>query len=239
MRSGSREDHEMKKVSEGVFDRQTVLSLYRLVSRGDLTELRSIVSRGKEASIFYGLRGRRGVAVKIYSVEASDFRNMSRYIQGDPRFKGFRNRRQLVYEWAQKEFKNLSRVQDVVACPEPIAVWNNVLVMSFIGKGGVSAPKLRDAELSRPGEYLEGIIDYVKAMYSRHIVHGDLSEYNILDNGGPVLIDFSTGVVLEHPMSGELLERDIRNVLKFFGNYGVKRDFSEVLSYVKNGKRSG
>ncbi|MCX6695495.1 MAG: serine protein kinase RIO [Candidatus Altiarchaeota archaeon] len=236
LKSEDRIDREDRKVLGGVFDRQTHLSLERLASKGVLTELLGIVSRGKEASIFHGRRGRRGVAVKIYSVEASDFRNMGKYIKGDPRFSGFRNRRQLVYEWAQKEFKNLSRVYGLVSCPEPIGVYNNVLVMGFIGKAGVPAPKIKDVELKRPEYCCDRVIEYVKVMYSKRLVHADLSEYNILYSGKPVLIDFSTGVLLEHPLSGEFLERDVRNVLKFFGRYGVKKDYNEVLSYVKNVK---
>jgi len=231
-----REDHELRKVSEGVFDRQSLMSLSRLAVRGDLTELRSVVSRGKEASIFYGLKGRRSVAVKVYSVDAVEFRNMGKYIQGDPRFRGVRNHRQLVYAWAQKEYKNLMRVQDVVACPEPIAVLNNVLVMGFIGKKAAAAPKIKDVSLGNPVEDFDKIMGYVKAMYSKGLVHADLSEYNILYDGKPVLIDFSTGVLLEHPMAQEFLERDLRNILKFFRGYGIKKDFGEALAYVKDGK---
>ena len=228
-----RDDHELRKVSEGVFDRQTMLALRRLAAKGALTEFRSVVSQGKEATIFYGLKGKKEVAVKIYSVEASEFRRMEKYVQGDPRFKEVKNRRHFIYQWAQKEYKNLSRVSDVVDCPAPIEVFNNILVMEFIGKKGVAAPKLKDSEITKPLEYCERILDYIKAMYGRGLVHGDLSEYNILDDGRPVLIDFSTGVLLEHPLSGELLERDLRNVLKFFSGYGIKKDFNETLSYVK------
>ena len=231
-----RNDNELKKVSEGVFDKQSLITLSRLARKEDITEFRSVIKRGKEANIFYGKKGRREIAVKIYSVEALDFRTMSKYIVGDPRFSDTKNRRQLIYQWAQKEFKNLSRIQDVVECPEPIAVLNNILVMEFIGKKGVPAPEIKDVQLDRPQEYFDMILKYVKAMYARNLVHADLSEYNILDYNGPVLIDFSTGVLLEHPLALEFLERDLRNVLKFFEHkYGLKKEFNKVLEYVKSG----
>ena len=128
------DDHELKKISEGVFDKQTLIALSRLVRRGVITEFKSIVKRGKEANLFYGHKGRREIAVKVYSVDAAEFRTMGKYISGDPRFPETKNRRQLIYLWAQKEFKNLSRVHDVVDCPEPIAFLSNILVMEFIGK---------------------------------------------------------------------------------------------------------
>jgi len=222
-------------VSEGVFDKQALITLSRLARKGEITLLKSVVKQGKEANVFHGLKGRREIAVKIYSIEAAEFRNMSKYIMGDPRFTNTKNRRQFIYQWAQKEFKNLSRVHDVVRCPEPIAFLNNVLVMEFIGKKGACAPKIKDMKIENPQEYLDVILVYVKALYSKGVVHGDLSEYNILDFHGPVLIDFSTGVLLEHPLAMELLERDLHNVLKFFERYGVEKELAKVLEYVKSG----
>ncbi|NIW52844.1 MAG: serine protein kinase RIO, partial [Candidatus Korarchaeota archaeon] len=57
----------------------------------------------------------------------------------------------LIYAWAQKEFKNLQRAMDAgVRVPEPIAISKNVLIMSFIGKNGDSAPLLKEVSLKNP-----------------------------------------------------------------------------------------
>jgi RIO kinase 1 len=225
--------HEKRKISERVFDNATLLTLTKLARKGAFTELKSIVSQGKEANVYHGLRNDESVALKIYAYETSDFRNMGKYIRGDPRFASWKNRRQLVQLWARKEYANLSRVCDFVECPKPVAVLNNVLVMEFIGDGGIPAPRLKESEPSKPKQYFKKIIEYEEKMYADGLVHGDLSEYNILDWGRPILIDFSQGVVLEHPMAEELLERDVGNIVNYFQRHGLNADYGETLVKVR------
>ncbi|MFH1055962.1 MAG: serine protein kinase RIO [Candidatus Altiarchaeota archaeon] len=222
-----------RKISEAVFDNETLKSLYDLAKKGAYTEMKSIISTGKEASIFYGVRDGEEVVLKVYLVETSDFRHMSKYVRGDPRFQAWKNRRQLVYMWAQKEFKNLSRICDKVPCPKPIDVHNNVLVMEFIGEDGVAAPRLKDSRLDDPKKYYNTVVKYIKKMHGERLVHADLSEYNILDwRGKPYVIDLSAGVLLDHPQSMEFLQRDIWNIVNFFTKLGVKADYNKVLKSV-------
>ena len=71
-----RRDTSRGKVTERVFDDQTLLTLYNLTKKGAFTRLVGIVSTGKEANVFYGLSNDDGeVAVKIYSMLESDFKN--------------------------------------------------------------------------------------------------------------------------------------------------------------------
>ncbi|NLU03708.1 MAG: serine protein kinase RIO, partial [Methanothermobacter sp.] len=54
------------------------------------------------------------------------------------------------------------------------------------------------------------------------LVHGDLSFFNVLNHcGEPVIIDVSQAMVLDHPLAGELLERDIENIIRDFRRIGV------------------
>ena len=65
------------------------------------------------------------------------------------------------------------------------------------------------------------------------LVHGDLSNYNILNlNEEPVIIDVSQSVVLDNPISKELLERDINTLVREYTKLGVKTSFEEVWEYV-------
>jgi RIO kinase 1 len=231
-------EYEMRKISEGVFDKSTLISVNELIRRGFFDELSGIVSTGKEANVYHALRGEKEVAVKIYLIDTSDFRRMDRYIKGDRRFSGWRNKRQLVYNWAQKEFCNLSRVYGKIKCPEPICIEKNVLVMGFLGEGAVAAPKLKDMIPEDTEGFLEKVMLQVKEMYSCGIVHGDLSEYNILNwNEEPYIIDFSMGVMPEHPLAEELLERDVRNTLNFFRKLGIAnykgKIEHEIIEWVK------
>jgi len=230
--------YEDRKISGGVFDRATLTALHVLARKGIFDELTGILSTGKEANIYHGMRGSREVAVKIYLIETSDFRNMDLYIRGDRRFSAWRNKRQLVYNWAQKEYCNLDRIYGKIKCPEPIGIEKNALVMGFIGDKGIAAPKLREAIPKNPEAFLDRVMESIKEMYWCDIIHGDLSEYNILNLGEePYIIDLSMGVPPDHPLAGQLLERDIYNTLNFFRKIGVKdykgKTEPEIIEWVR------
>ncbi|MEA1924310.1 MAG: serine protein kinase RIO [Candidatus Altiarchaeota archaeon] len=228
-------EYELRKIYDGVFDKSTLLSLERLVRKGYIEELESIISTGKEANVYLGCMGEKEIAVKIYAVDASSFKNMEKYILGDRRFSNWRNRRQLIYNWAQKEYKNLARVQSFIDCPKPHKAYRNILVMDFIGREGIPAPRLKDSPSKNPREYFNKIVGYIKGIHDRGLVHADLSEYNILNTGEkPVIIDLSTGVLLDHPLAGKFLRRDIYNICRYFRSEGVDCDEGEVLAKVKN-----
>jgi RIO kinase 1 len=170
------------------------------------------------------------MAIKIFLTISSEFkRGMIPYIEGDPRFKRIkRDTRSLVYAWAQKEFKNLSQaVEAGVRVPKPIDVSHNVLIMEFIGNDGESAPVLRETEIRNPQRVYCQILNAMRKLYTKaRLVHGDLSEYNImLWKNRPVLFDVSQAVLLEHPMADQLLRRDLENVNRYFKRLGI-----EVLS---------
>jgi len=225
---------EERNISEAVFDKPSLMALYKLSKKGAFSELKSIVSTGKESSLFLGKKGKKDVAVKIFLQETTDFRNMTKYVAGDPRFGAWKNRRQLVQMWAQKEFKNLSRVEKVIRCPKPIAVEGNVLVMSFLGDNGRPAPRLRDVRPKDPQRYFDETVGYMKRMYGERLVHADLSEYNLLDyKGHPYIIDMATGVLLDHPSALEFLERDAKNVVNYFKKQGVVADYDEVMKSIR------
>ncbi len=231
-------EYELRKISEGVFDKSTLLTLYKLSREGNLDRIEGIIARGKESNVYHGVTDKKDIAIKIYSIEASNFRNMERYIKGDHRFNGWKNKRQLIYNWAKKEFKNLILVYKSIRCPEPIAVENNVLIMSFIGRNGIPAPRMKDLAPEDPEEFFEEILDFVRIMYENGFIHGDLSEYNILNTGKPVLIDFSQGVLKDHPYAEELLQRDIRNLCNYFSRFGIKPKEDEILRKIRDEKRN-
>merc|ERR1712107_251413 len=100
-----------------------------------------------------------------------------------------------------------------------------VLVMAFIGHQGHPAPKLKEAQLSLAEWELayEDVIKTMKVLYNEcHLVHADLSEYNILWHDSECwYIDVSQAVEPNHPNGLEFLLRDCRNVSDFFTKKGV------------------
>src|SRR3989442_820058 len=105
-------DSESRKTYDEVFDHAALLTIADLITDGVISTLDYPVSTGKEANVFHatGPDG-RAKAVKIYRIANATFRNISVYIDGDPRFKKVKRAiRPTLWAWAQKEYKNLVRM---------------------------------------------------------------------------------------------------------------------------------
>jgi len=183
-----------------------------------------VVSAGKESLVFWGVDKKgKDIALKIYLVTTSNFKNRKPYILGDPRFtkikKGTRN---LIYLWAQKEFKNLMRCyESQIPVVRPLYVKNNVLSMEFMGENGVPAKTLANSEINKK-DY-DMAISIIKKLYKKaKLVHGDFSEHNIFKTKkGLILFDLGSAVDLRHPNAIEFLKRDINNITNFFVKRGL------------------
>lgn len=213
-------------VMEEVFDRLTLMTIYDIMNSGVIQDLHGVVKVGKEARVYRGIDGEgNDFAVKIYLVTTRNFKKMMIYIEGDPRFKNIRkDSRSIIHLWARKEFKNLqSAFQSNVRVPKPVVVKNNVLVMEFIGKEGVPAPLLKDLPPENPDSMYKELLNQINSLYVKaKLVHGDMSEYNIMNyDEKPVLFDLSQAVSVEHPMANEFLKRDLNQVNWFFSRLGV------------------
>jgi len=213
---------------EEVFDQSTRMVLYHFLNSGVLDEVHGVVNAGKEARVYWGkTKDGKDLAVKIYLTSSAEFkRGMRKYIEGDYRFKGVkRDTRSLIFTWAQKEFRNLEQAfRAKVRVPQPIAVKNNVLVMEFIGRDGVNAPSLKEQTPNNPDRVYSTLLTFLTRLYRKaELVHGDLSEYNIMIwKGKPVIFDVSQAVPTSHPMAEFFLRRDLANVNRFFSRLGVK-----------------
>lgn len=234
-----------RAVMEEVFDKSTLMTLYSLLNRGIVEQIFGVVKSGKESRIYRGVDPEgRDIALKIYLTVAVEFKRMLPYIQGDPRFKSVkRSKRSLVYAWARKEFKNLKRASAAgVRVPKPIHVEKNVLIMEFIGEGDTPVPTLRDKppkNLTEARNMYRALVDDVRALYQKAgLVHGDLSEYNIMNSDGtPIIFDMSQAVLVEHPRAGEFLLRDLKNLNRFFERLGVRvRETDRLYKWVIKGE---
>jgi RIO kinase 1 len=113
--------------------------------------------------------------------------------------------------------------------------------MEFIGSpDGMAAPRMVDAVIEDPRALYEDLVVQIGRMAREaHLVHGDLSPYNVLfHEAHPVLIDVAQAVPSDHPEAVRLIERDIRNFSKYFGRLGVEVDPEEFLEAV-GGKSIG
>ncbi len=222
---------------DSVFDERMYLQVSKILKSGILSRIEGIISAGKEANVYlaYG-QNNKEYAVKIYKIDTNTSKWMRNYIIGDPRFKRIpHNVSKIIYLWASKEFKNLKRAYKVgLNVPEPLFIKNNILIMDYIGFGSIPAPKLKDIKFPKdPINLLSEVLYFIKNLYQKAaLVHGDLSEFNILyHNQKPVIIDISQAVTIHHPKAEILLVRDIKNIFNYFETIGVEVPNREDFYY--------
>ncbi|KAF3777851.1 Serine/threonine-protein kinase [Nymphaea thermarum] len=226
-RTNEKADHA---TVEQVLDPRTRMVLFKMLNRGVFDDINGCISTGKEANVYHATKSDGGeIAIKVYKTSILVFKDRERYVQGDFRFRhGYckHNPRKMVKTWAEKEMRNLSRLKAAgIRCPTPYLLRLHVLVMEFIGKEGWAAPRLKDAGLSEDKlreSYLE-IVTTMRTLYQKcKLVHGDLSEYNILYFEGHLyIIDVSQSVDLDHPRALDFLREDCLHVSEFFRKHGV------------------
>jgi RIO kinase 1 len=226
---------EQFKVEASVFDDATLGALYKLVQDGYIDAFGGPISSGKEANVYTALAPDGEVAVKVYRINASDFRQMRDYLDGDPRFEGIgSDKKKVVVAWTKKEYANLMRAQKAgVRVPEPLAVERNVLVMEYLGGEDDRAKRLNEVHVENPETAYEVVREYTRRLYRAGLVHGDLSEYNIVVHDGELcLLDLGQAVTVHHPNAQEFLERDCHNVAAFFRRQGFEVSDDDLLAYV-------
>jgi len=235
----SKDEFQLKerfKIESEVFDRLTLLILSKAIKKGMVDTVDYPVSTGKEANIFRATTADgANVAVKIYKIETAPFFRKSGYLQGDPRFKNIKTSdRGIVEAFAHKEYKNLEICERAkVHSPKPLYVDGHVLIMTFLGEGGLPYPTMDLVGPLHGEKDLDSILSDIRAMYHAGLVHADISEYNIMMGPVPFIIDFGQGVILSHPNAEAYLERDVAIILKFFERRGVSRDLEKTLEWIR------
>lgn len=226
-----------RKTEDEVFDKSTLHIIEKLISDHIIDIIDFPISTGKEGNVFRALTpGKKHLAIKIYRTNTSTFKHISHYIIGDPRFKSIRNtRRDIVFAWTKKEFKNLERARHSgVRSPKPVYFNKNVLVMEYIGDYKHPAPMLKDVLLKDPEKVFLEIVDFISNMYKKaEMVHADISAFNVLIyRNKPYLIDFGQGVLLEHPNSQEFLKRDVHNIVSYFKKLNIRADENKIYNNI-------
>lgn len=235
-RSNRLHDKTEVATTESALDEKTNLILYKLLNNETLDKLTGCISRGKEACVYHAWSGlpeeespSPEFALKVYKTTLNEFQNRDQYIKDDYRFRNRfskQNPRKVIHMWAEKEMRNLLRMKEAdIPCPQVVVLKKHVLVMSFIGKDTLPAPKIKDINL--PFEDMtimyEQTIEIMKTLYTKcKLVHADLSEYNLLWHDDKIwVIDVGQAVELTHPQALEFLLRDCTNVTSFFQKKGV------------------
>ena len=238
-------DKSDRATSEQVLDPRTRMILLQMINRNIVSEVNGCLSTGKEANVYHAFsipqdEGSEAAvaplqrAIKVYKTSILVFKDRDKYVTGEFRFRqGYSksSNRAMVKVWAEKEMRNLRRIFAAgIPCPEPVHLRLHVLVMGFLGdKKGIPAPKLKDIVLeggdvdARWKLLYVQLLGYMRILYQTcRLVHGDLSEYNLLFHDDKLwIIDVSQSVEHDHPRSLEFLRMDIKNVSDFFRRRGV------------------
>ncbi|XP_041847482.1 serine/threonine-protein kinase RIO1 isoform X2 [Melanotaenia boesemani] len=223
-------DKSDRATVEQVLDPRTRMILFKMLSRGVICEINGCISTGKEANVYHASTSAGDSrAIKIYKTSILLFKDRDKYVSGEFRFRhGYckGNPRKMVRTWAEKEMRNLIRLQTAgIPSPEPVLLRSHVLLMGFIGKDNMPAPLLKNVALSDSKArelYLQVVQNIRKMFQDARLVHADLSEFNMLyHDGDAYIIDVSQSVEHDHPHALEFLRKDCSNVNDFFGKHGV------------------
>lgn len=222
------------KVYGNVFDRYTINNLNRLSARHLFDELKSPISIGKEANIFSAENGseKNQIIVKIYRLQTCNFNKMYDYLCQDPRFVALKKqKRKIVFAWTQREYRNILKARELgVTVPMPLEVLDNILLLEYLGDASTNtvAPKLKDLDYKNMAKkdlqfLYDDVVQNMKKLHQGGLVHGDLSEFNILYHDEHVIfIDFSQATTEKSDDYAELLDRDVRNITVFFNRKGLQ-----------------
>jgi RIO kinase 1 len=218
--------------SEQVLDPRTRVMLLKFINSGVLREVNGVLATGKESRVYHAI-GAEGesIAIKVFKTTLNEFRDREKYLSGEWRFrfqtgKHSNNPRKLIKLWAEKELKNLKQMADSgLPTPKPILVRGHCLFMEFIGTDGIAAPRLRDVKFlpKRLKEVYLTIVKQMRTLYQVcHLVHADLSEFNILYHQRQAwFIDVAQSVEWDHPNALTFLQKDCSNIVNFFRRCGI------------------
>lgn len=207
-----------------------------LVDDGLVDEVISRLMSGKEADVFIVRCGDEIRCAKVYkdAIKRS-FKKAAQYQEGRKvrnsrraraMEKGSKfGRKQQEDTWQNAEVDALYRLANAgVRVPKPYGCFDGVLLMELVTDDeGSVAPRLGDVDMTaeQAEEDHAVMMQYVMRMLCAGIVHGDLSEFNVLvDNYGPVIIDLPQAVdAAANNNAQAMLSRDVDNMKNYYGRY--------------------
>jgi RIO kinase 1 len=194
-----------------------------ILDAGLATEVRRLISAGKEADVYLCAYNGAPLAVKAYRLYRTSHRG-GRPIKLD------------TMSWlAAEEFERMRQAwKGGAPVPAPARRVENLLAMRYLGESDEPAPRLHDVRLDAPAEFLEAVLAGVDKLAVTGIVHSDLSAFNILVyEGRPFFIDFSDAIRVDRTggvpwvrltQARDALRHGFRALGSYFRRYGLAID---------------
>ena len=215
---------------------KTPKRLLPLIEDGIVDEVLGQLMSGKEATVYMVRCGAEIRCAKVYkeaakrsfkkAVQYQEGRRVRNSRRGRAMQKGSKFGRDQQEEiWQNAEVDALYKLANAgVRVPEPFGCFNGVLIMELIMDGeGYVAPRLNDVALSpeKARQDHAVVMQDVIRMLCVGLIHGDLSEFNVLiDEVGPVIIDLPQAIdAAANNNAKVMLERDVRNMTNYYGQY--------------------
>ena len=210
--------------------------LQPLLDEGMIDEVVTQLMSGKEAQVYVVRCGNELRCAKVFKeAKQRSFKQAVEYQEGRKVRNSRRARamskktrygqREQEDAWLNAEVDALYRLASAgVRVPKPYAFVDGVLLMEMIAdEEGYAAPRLDNVTLTedQAREYHDRVIADVVRMLCAGLVHGDLSEFNVLvDRHGPVIIDLPQAVdAAGNNNAARMLERDVDNMRAYFGHF--------------------
>ena len=215
---------------------KTPAGLQPLIDDGIIDEVLRSLKSGKEATVYVVRTGAQIRCAKVYRDMAQrSFQKRAQYQEGR-KVRGSRQARAMSKStrFGRKEQESAWKNADVdalyklvaadVRVPKPYGYFNDVLIMELVtDAAGNPAPRLGEVDLSPELalEYHQFLIRQIVRMLSLGLIHGDLSEFNVLvDPDGPVIIDLPQAVnAAGNNNAFAMLERDVNNIRNTLGRF--------------------
>jgi RIO kinase 1 len=221
-----------------------------------ITDVTRRVKGGKEANVYactaHPASGVAQIAAKLYrermlrSLKNDAVYKVGRIIRDreGKQVRNSRERRAIINKsgygqeidfmmWVGTEFRTQTVLYEAGAdVPKPVAQHGHSILMEFIGDENGAAPALNEVALARneAKPLFRRVLDNVALLLDHHLIHGDLSAYNILYWEGDIwLIDFPQAVeARSNPHAFDILQRDITRVCEYFARRGVDSDPQQI-----------
>jgi RIO kinase 1 len=215
---------------------KTPPGLQPLIDDGVIDEVLRSLKSGKEATVYTVRTGTQIRCAKVYrDMSQRSFQKRAQYQEGR-KVRGSRQARAMIKSthYGRKEAESAWKNTEVdalyklfaagVRVPRPFGYFNDTLVMELVtDASGDPAPRLGELDLTPEvaREYHDFLVRQIVRMLSMGLIHGDLSEFNVLvDANGPVIIDLPQAVnAAGNNAAAAMLERDVNNIRDTLGRF--------------------
>jgi RIO kinase 2 len=211
------------------------LALHSYSEAGLLTRLGPSIAMGKESDVFEALDGdERTFALKFFRLGRISFRDIKRK-------RGYSSPEE--HAWLAANIQAAAREAKILKGLEgsglPVPKVKTFMYHTVMMEMEMGIPLYKVKELDDAKSVLSSTLLAIHGCYDVGMVHGDLSEFNILLTAEHriVLIDWPQAIKKTHPNAKEQLRRDVTNVVRFFNRrYGLGYDTEDALSEILDGK---